>query len=73
MKDASIRGRVVDDAKPAQDRCRTPGCMRRMTFAEQGIQWGRALRFGMSKEEVTAIMPLCQKCMTELLSPPHPR
>lgn len=72
----TIHKRSVDaEASPARKRCRggisesgDGACLRLMTHAETAVQWGRAVRSGISKASATALMPRCQKCITQLLA-----
>lgn len=43
------------------------GCGFRITWREQRRQFGRLLRLGRSKEEASALLPRCQKCVTAKL------
>ena len=43
------------------------GCDRGLTWAEQRRRFGRAMRAGLTVEEVKALTPRCQKCMTLVL------
>jgi hypothetical protein len=52
-----------DDAK---GRCRK--CKRPMTWAAQRVQYGRLKRKGVPDEQIKAIVPQCQKCITALLA-----
>lgn len=49
-------------------KCSRSGCPVSLTWAEQRRQFGRAVRAGLSVDEIKALMPRCQKCMTEELS-----
>jgi hypothetical protein len=40
---------------------------REMTWAEQRRQFGRAIRAGLTADEVKTLTPRCQKCMTLVL------
>jgi hypothetical protein len=46
-------------------RCRR--CAKTMTWAATRVQFGRALRAGLTPEAVRDVMPACQKCMTVAL------
>lgn len=43
-------------------KCR--GCNHLMTWASQRQQFGRLSKKGWNKEQIKAIMPRCQKCVT---------
>ena len=45
------------------------GCGYRITWADQRRQFGRAIRHGLTADEAKALMPRCQKCLTEKLFP----
>lgn len=42
-------------------------CGNRMTWAARRVQWGRVKRHGLSDDEIKALLPRCQKCMTVAL------
>jgi len=42
-------------------------CRNLMTWAAQKVQFGRLRREGFSNEEINAITPRCQKCVTRFL------
>lgn len=43
------------------------GCQSRLTWAEQRVQYGRLVRRGLTREQIKALSPRCQKCMTVAL------
>jgi hypothetical protein len=59
MIDQSYERTII---QPTKDRCLR--CGLGMTWAEQRRQFGRLIRKGLSPQEVKAITPLCQKCIT---------
>jgi hypothetical protein len=70
MEDRTRKGRIVAPAaKPGAALCKnaSTGCMRRLTYSEQMVQWGRWKRAGLTEAEAGEILPLCQKCMTAYL------
>lgn len=42
-------------------------CSNVMTWARQRVQYVRATRRGLTAEAARALMPCCQKCMTQAL------
>lgn len=50
-----------------ETQCRASGCLTRMTWEQQRVQYGRAMRAGLSVEQWKAVGPRCQKCTTTLL------
>ena len=43
------------------------GCQRRMTWAEQRVQFGRLLRRAFTVDQSRRVLPRCQKCVTTWL------
>jgi hypothetical protein len=41
--------------------------MPKLTWADQRRQFGRAIRRGLTVDEAKALMPRCQKCLTQAL------
>lgn len=56
---------VAYDATPGAAPCLR--CRNRLTWAERRHQYGRARQRGLTHEQVIAITPRCQKCMTRYL------
>ena len=44
---------------------RCKNCHWSMTWSEQRVQYGRLVRKGIKPENIKAIMPRCQKCVTK--------
>lgn len=65
-KDNSSDSSVASALKPRrQDRCKR--CRYAITWADQRKQFGRMIKRGLSIDEIKAIQPRCQKCVTVYL------
>jgi hypothetical protein len=47
------------------DRCKS--CGYAQTWADQRRQFGRLIRAGFDRDQVKALLPRCQKCLTQTL------
>lgn len=56
---------LVGAGGPAMTKCL--GCQRRMTWAEQRVQFGRLLRRAFTVDQTRRVLPRCQKCVTTWL------
>jgi hypothetical protein len=59
------------EPRPAP-RIRCRDCRNLMTWAASRVQYGRALRRGLTVAEAKAAQPRCQKCTTKFLKAKQP-